>query len=271
MRPGIRVVNLVLLASTCLVAVRALPAQSLSPCVHQITFNMEREIFAVTRGNVRAAYTATVKQSFEQKLMDGNTIHWTVEAVQARDETGRTMRQHIEGCDADSGGQSPLRIRTSIYDPVSKTDTSWSTGPGSMALTTVFHQPEPFSPPIPPDWKDIPRTPTARYKPQITHEDLGTRTLAGMEATGTRQTEIVPAGFYGNDLPLKIVHETWMNVQNHATLLAIDDDPRSFGRHTWEVESLTVGAPDPALFTPPADYKVWEQNPRPQTTADAKP
>jgi hypothetical protein len=244
MRPGIRVVNLVLLASTCLVAVRALPAQSLSPCVHQITFNMEREIFAVTRGNVRAAYTATVKQSFEQKLMDGNTIHWTVEAVQARDETGRTMRQHIEGCDADSGGQSPLRIRTSIYDPVSKTDT---------------------------DWKDIPRTPTARYKPQITHEDLGTRTLAGMEATGTRQTEIVPAGFYGNDLPLKIVHETWMNVQNHATLLAIDDDPRSFGRHTWEVESLTVGAPDPALFTPPADYKVWEQNPRPQTTADAKP
>ena len=270
MRSAIRVVNLVLIASTRLFAVAALPAQSLTPCVHQIIFSTEREIFAVTRGNVRPAYTAAVKQTYEQKLADGNTIHWTIEAIQARDEAGRTMRQHVQGCDADAGG-SPLRIVTSINDPASRTNMNWNTGPGSRAITTIFHQPEPLAPPAPPDLKDAPLTPSTQYKPQLTREDLGTRRIAGMEATGTRVTEIIPAGFLGNDMPLKAVHETWMNSQNHAVLMAIDDDPRSFGRRTWEVESLTIGPPDPALFTPPADYKVWDQSPKIQTTANAKP
>lgn len=268
MRSGVRVVCLVLLAVTLLA--HAASAQSLTPCVQQISFSVEREFLPGLRGKVLASYTVTIKQSYEQKFADGNSIRWTIETVQARDEAGRTMRQHIEGCDAESGGdQSSLRIRTSIYDPASKTDTSWSTGPGSMALTTIVHRPEPFNPQIPPDWKDIPRTPSTPYRPQLTREDLGTRTIAGMEAIGTRQTEIFPSGFLGNDLPLKVVHETWTNPQNHAILLAIDDDPRTFGPRTWEVESLTIGPPDPALFTPPANYKVWDQNPRAQTAVDA--
>ncbi len=267
MRSAIRVVILVLLTVASLFAACPLPAQTLTPCIRQVRFNMERDVFFSSRANPRPTYTATVKQTFEQRLMDGNTISWTVEAVQARDESGRTMRQHVEGCEADNGGQPQLRIRTSIYDPASRTDTSWNTGPGSMALTTVFRQPEPMTPP---DLKDIPRTPVAPYRPQITREDLGTRTIAGMESTGTRTTEIIPAGAEGNDMPLKVVHENWTNRENHTTLLSIDDDPRT-GRHTWEVESLTIGPPDPALFTPPANYKVWDQNPQPQTTADAKP
>jgi hypothetical protein len=267
MRSGIRVVNLVLLASTGLFAASALPAQSLTPCIHQVRLSTGREIFFGPATNMRSAYTATVKQTYEQKLMDGNTVHWTVEAVQARDETGRTMRQHIEGCDADSGGQSQLRIQTTIFDPASKTSTNWTVGPGTMALTSIFHLQEPTAQP---DWKDIPRTPSTPHTPEITREDLGTRTIAGTETTGTRMTEVLPAGWEGNDVPLKVVHETWTNRQNRATLMTIDDDPRT-GRRTWEVESLTLGPPDPALFTPPANYKVWDQNPRPQTTADAKP
>lgn len=271
MRSAIRVVNLVLIASTSLFAVATLPAQSLTPCVHQIIFPSEREIFAVTRGNVRPAYTATVKQTYEQKLADGNTIHWTIEAVQARDEAGRVMHQHIQGCDADASGP-PLRIMTTINDPASRSTMNWSTGPGSRAITTILHQPEPLAPLPPPDFRDAPLTPSTQYKPELTREDLGTRTIAGMEATGTRLTEIIPAGFLGNDLPIKVVHETWMNLQNHAILMAIDDDLRGLGGHrTWEVESLTIGPPDPALFTPPSNYKVWDQSPRPQATADAKP
>ena len=46
MRSAIRVVNLVLIASTSLFAVAALPAQSLTPCVHQIIFNVGRDVIA---------------------------------------------------------------------------------------------------------------------------------------------------------------------------------------------------------------------------------
>ena len=267
MRSGIRVVNLVLLVTLTVAIVGKLPAQSLTPCIRRVSFNIEREIFLPSRGNQRAAYTATVKQTFQQTLADGNTIHWTAESVQARDEAGRTMRQYVEGCDADSGGAPQLRIRMSISDPAMKSTTTWTTGPGSMALATVIHQTE-VLPPL--DWKDIPRTPSAPYRPQMTHEDLGTRTILGMEATGTRTTEIIPAGGEGNDAPLKVVHDVWTNRETHTTLMTVDDNPRS-GRHTWEVESLTVGPPDPALFMPPADYKVWDQTPRAQSTADAKP
>ena len=267
MRSGIRVVFRVLLAAASLAGIQAASAQSLTPCIHQVRINMAREIFATIRGNVRPGYTATVKQTFEQALADGNIIHWTVEEVQARDEAGRTMRQYIQGCEIDSGGQPQLRIQTMVNDPASKANINWATGPGAMTLAYLMHQPEPA---IPPDWKDIPHAPSAPYKPAITREDLGTRTMAGMEAIGTRTTQVIPAGEDGNDMPLKVVHETWANPQNHTTLLVIDDDPRT-GHHTWEVESLTVGPPDPALFTPPTNYKVWDQNPRPQTTAAIKP
>ena len=190
--------------------------------------------------------------------MDGNTIRWTIETVQARDEAGRTMVQHIEGCQADSGGQQQLLIQTNVYDPASKTSFNWATGPGTTALTSISHQQGPF---VEPDWKDLPRAPSTPYKPEITREDLGTRTIAGMQAAGTRMTEIIPSGREGNDMPLRIVRETWMNHQSQTTLLFIEDDPRT-GHRTWEVESLTVSPPDPALFTPPANYKVWDPEPR---------
>ncbi len=200
MRSGIRVVSLVLLASTGLFAAYSLPAQSLSPCVRQVRPNIGRAIFIPSLAHVTPAFTAIIKQTFEQTLMDGNTIRWTIETVQARDEAGRTMVQHIEGCQADSGGQQQLLIQTNVYDPASKTSFNWATGPGTAALTSISHQQGPF---VEPDWKDLPRAPSTPYKPEITREDLGTRTIAGMQATGTRMTEIIPSGREGNDMPLR--------------------------------------------------------------------
>lgn len=255
MRAGIRVV----LSLIFFIAVGFMPAndsaQSLTPCMRNVRMSRERDVFFPSRGNVQAAYTATVKQTYEVTLTDGNSEHWTIETIQARDEAGRTMRQHIEGCSLDSSAQPQLRIQTSVNDPSAKTSISWSTGPGTMALVTLMHY---QSQTPPPDWKDIPRTPMAPYRPEITREDLGTRTIAGLQATGSRITQIIPAGAEGNDMPIKFINETWVDKQNQVTLMAITDDPRT-GRYTWEVESLTVGPPDPALFTPPANYKVWEQ------------
>jgi hypothetical protein len=267
MRPGIRVVNLVLLASTGLFTVAALPAQSLTPCVRSMVFTIGQQVFIGARAGGHApAYTATIKSTFERALADGNTIHWTAESIEARDEAGRTVRHGVQGCDVDADGQQQLRTDANIFDPVANTSTHWNTGPGTMALVTVTHQRTSSSHP---DWKEIPHAPPVQYHPQVTSEDLGTRTIAGMQATGTRATEIIAAGADGNDMPLKIVNETWMNKENHTILMRVQDDPR-YGRSTWEVENLTLGPPDPALFTPPANYKVWDPDAQtqPQTTAE---
>lgn len=264
MRSGIRVVSLILLAPASLVAASA-SAQSLTPCIQEVRLSMEREVFLNSPSHARPAYTATIKQTYEQTFPDGNAIHWTVEVVQARDEAGRTMSQHIQGCAPDDSGQPQLRMLTTVHDPVAKTFLNWNTGPGSVALANLQHQ---MQPAFPSDLKDIPRIPWKPQRAQITRESLGTQTVAGLEATGSRITQIIPAGQEGNDMPLKVVHETWSDAKNHSTLMAIDDDPRT-GHHIWEVESLTVGPPDPALFVPPANYKVWDETSRPQTTADA--
>jgi hypothetical protein len=263
MRSAIRLVLLTPFISAGLIATSG-SAQSLTPCMRTVRIGMERDIF-FPRANAHVAYTAIVKQTYEQNFTDGNTEHWTLETIQARDEAGRTMRQHIEGCALDGSGQPQLRLQTAVNDPSAKTNAFWSTGLGTMALVTLVHQ-QIQTPP--PDWKDIPRTPMPNYRPAVTREDLGTRTIAGIEATGSRITQIMPAGSEGNDMPIKTVSETWLDKQNHVTLMAVTEDPRT-GRHTWEVESLTIGPPDRALFTPPANYKVWEQNIQTQVAVSA--
>jgi hypothetical protein len=271
MRSGIRVVSVVLLLFPGLLGFGSASGQSVTPCASIGVFSASHEFFIPMRkGQPAVAYTATIKETFERTLAGGSTLHWTTESTQARDESGRTFVQRIEGCNLDSNGQPQLRTWVEINDRANKTTTSWRTGPGNMMLATIFHT-QRF---VGPDWKDIPRTPYVRSPglESTTKEDLGTRTIAGLEATGSRTTRILPVGSAGNDTPLKMVQETWTAQQNHAVLMEIDDDPLS-GRRTWEVESLTLGPPDPALFTPPANYKVWDRNPEPQaqTTADAKP
>jgi len=232
-----------------------------------MTFSMDSEVFLGGRGVARTAYTATIKHTFERNLADGNSIHWTSESTQARDESGRTFQMRIQGCDFGQDGQPQLRTMVIVSDPAAKTFTQWNTGPGTQALAMVVHQHAPSQP----DWKDIPRTPTVPYRPETTREDLGTRTIAGMQATGSRVTEFIPAGREGNDSPMKIVRESWTDKQNHMMLMIVQDDPRN-GHSTWEVESFTIGAPDPALFAPPANYKVWDQDAQQaQTTTGTKP
>jgi hypothetical protein len=165
----------------------------------------------------------------------------------------------------DNSGQPQLRIRTSIYDPAAKTDTSWSTGPGSLALTTISHS----HIVAPPNLSGIAHTPYPRDpRPEITNEDLGIRRIAGMEATGRRRTEIIPAGQEGNDLPLKLITETWTSIKDHIVLMVVTDNP-GVGHYSWEITNLTLGTPDSAFFTPPTNYPVWDNEP--QSAGEAKP
>ena len=264
MRSAVRVLLVALILAAALVATNS-SAQSLTPCVRTVFFSMEPGILSGGVNN-KLAYTAVVTKTFEQKLYDGNTLHWTVQDIQARDQGGREMRQHIEGCIIDIDGQQQLRIRTSIYDRAAKTNTSWLTGPGAIGLATIFHTqiPSPH-----PNLADVPHTPMPREaRPQITTEELGTKTIAGLEATGRRRTEIIPADAEGNDAPLKSTTDTWTSVKDHIVLMSVTDNPR-MGHYSWEVTTLTFGPPNPALFTPPADYKFWDNEP--QAVAASKP
>jgi hypothetical protein len=88
-------------------------------------------------------------------------------------------------------------------------------------------------------------------------ESLGSQTIEGVTAEGTRSTLTIPAGEIGNTLPLEIVDETWYSPELQITVMTRHRDPRS-GETTYRLTNLSRSEPDRSLFEVPSDYTVRE-------------
>ncbi len=97
--------------------------------------------------------------------------------------------------------------------------------------------------------------PQIHRKPKI--EQLGTMTIEGVQAVGTRTTTTIPAGQIGNDRDLNIVSERWYSPDLKMTVLSKRTDPR-MGETTYRLTQINRSEPDPSLFQVPADYTVTE-------------
>jgi hypothetical protein len=209
-----------------------------------------------------APFSATVKSTFEQKLPDGNSIRGFARSRQARDSLGKTMSEMVQSCTLGEDGQPHESLRVSVYNPVAKTDTIWEAGGADPKVARVYHRAQPAPSRTPGEQAKIreQRAAFQMYQPPLREsktEDLGMKTINGVSAKGSRQVRTIPVGEEGNELPLEIVSETWQSQELGLLVLSSSDDPRS-GRRTSELEELNRGEPDPALFMPPADYKVEE-------------
>jgi len=234
-------------------------AQSTVPCVSDgMTWGINYGVGPTKN----APFTAVTKSTFEQKLADGNAIHTVSHAHQARDSAGRTMIEMPQGCERGEDGQMHPRFSMNVFDPVAKTSLNWQVGGFGPKVVRVFHQ-EPVvrKPPTPEELaaqaEMMKRARAQQPRNQNHTEQLGTKTINGMLATGRRITRTVLAGEEGNDLPLLIVNETW-STREGLIVMASQDDPRR-GKTTFEYEEFAPGEPDPAVFTPPADYKLEER------------
>lgn len=89
----------------------------------------------------------------------------------------------------------------------------------------------------------------------VTTEQLGTKTILGLQATGTRVTRTIPAEQMGNAKPIEVVTERWMSNDLQIPLLTVHTDPM-MGTMTHKVTSVNRAEPDASLFQIPSDYKV---------------
>jgi hypothetical protein len=130
-------------------------------------------------------------------------------------------------------------------------------------VVRILHQNEiPVKQPSPEELAERQKMARARQTPraEFRTEDLGTKTINGLTAQGTRSVRTIPAGEEGNELPLEIIDERWMSRQMGLMLMVIKDDPRQ-GRTTVEFEELSTTEPDPALFAAPAGYRIEDVHP----------
>jgi hypothetical protein len=207
-----------------------------------------------------APYTANQKTTQVQKLADGTTItHVTIGKV-ARDSAGRTYREGRNETPAD-GDESRSITNGYIFDPVARTNTTWNS---NSKEATVSHMPDavrpaPARPLLPAPTSQARPTLSNQPRPEI--EKLGTKTISGVQAEGTRITQFIPAGREGNDQPLTVITERWYSQELKLTLLQTGDDPRT-GMFTMELTDIEPGEPDPSLFQIPEGYTVRDQTPR---------
>ncbi len=201
----------------------------------------------VTGAPFSAAATAETKQT----LSDGTTISRTMQTNLFRDAQGRVRREVTMPAVGPLAASGTPRTFIMIQDPVA--------GVGYMLDTSkkaahkmpqhAHHGPDGDSPDAAHEWTH--RGDNAN----VIKESLGTQTINGVSAQGTRYTRTIPAGQVGNDKPLTIVKEEWYSPDLQIVVQSKHSDPFT-GTATYTVTNIQRTAPNATLFSVPSGYTV---------------
>jgi hypothetical protein len=99
----------------------------------------------------------------------------------------------------------------------------------------------------------------AAAAPGVKQEDLGTRTVEGVQAQGTRSTRTIAAGEIGNARPIEIVDERWYSPDLQLTVMTRHSDPRE-GETVFRLTNIQRIEQVRSLFEVPSGYTVNDPN-----------
>jgi hypothetical protein len=88
-------------------------------------------------------------------------------------------------------------------------------------------------------------------------EQLGTRQIEGVKATGRKTTVIIPTDRVGNDRPMQITDERWESPELSLVVYSRYSDPRT-GVIEYKLTNIRRAEPAADLFQVPSDYTVIE-------------
>jgi hypothetical protein len=224
-------------------------------------------------------YQAQAVTEMRQTLADGSHIVQTTTATVARDSDGRTVRvQKLSAIgpwkSSSSSSQGNGVTLTSVFDPVAKTHIDYTSdtkvahvmpmppplpSPPSGAVTTMASGFAVSTAPTGPGMNVMYSVPGRTDSPDTsnnsTSESLGTKSIDGIQATGTRKTDTIPAGSIGNDKDIIVTRETWYSPDLKVVIQSTQDDPR-FGQSTYSLSNIQQNEPDETLFQVPMGYKI---------------
>jgi hypothetical protein len=229
------------------------------------------------------AYSAELKTTTVQTLVDGTTITRESTETRAQDSERRTMSTNTVIL---SPTNMPTYTNTNVNDPVEGTQTSWNSQTKKARITKIppadqrygcwatesgnfrmnYGKPRPAGLPGIAAVTAVEGPAQLAPQPAVTAsiftrnnfskpEDLGTESILGVEVHGTRSTWVTPVGQIGNDRPITHTTENWSAPGFGFPFRTIYDDPQS-GKRTSEVVRLDLSEPPPETFQPPEGYQV---------------
>ena len=209
-----------------------------------------------------APFSAVAVTTFSHTLADGNKISNTHQVTLYRDSQGRFRKEGSMPPMGEFAVDQPHSF-VMIHDPVA--GKGFLLNPDKkvahvMALPN--HGPRngkagkgmsADAAPGGPDAIDSAET----TNPNVTKESLGTQTLNGISAQGTRFTRLIPAGKIGNDKPITVTREVWYSPDLQMVVQSKHSDPR-FGDTVYSLTNIQRTEPAANLFTVPSDFTVKE-------------
>ena len=229
-----------------------------------------------------AAFSADAETEFTQVLGDGNRIERRYSSMVARDNQGRTRREEEIALVGPLAVDGPSPRLVTIVDPVAgqsytlddkqrvayrnpvamtklrtrnaagwaaATDTHVMTWTGPTSGTAAAGKP---SLAISAGQRVIAGESAAT---KVTTESLGTKSIEGVMAEGTRTTSTIPAGAIGNLMPIEVVSERWYSKELQMPVLISRRDPRT-GDSVYRLRNIVKAEPPQDLFSVPPDYQI---------------
>jgi len=218
-----------------------------------------------------APMTAVITTTRDQTLSDGNTIHNENQTTVYRDSQGRVRREvEFELVTPQTGAKKgamvvitdPVAGKRYMLNPQRKVAHEMPLGPprafnASAGSGAVMVGPGQVAGQV-------------SDQANVTTEQLGTKTILGLQATGTRVTRTIPAGQIGNAKPISVVTERWESPDLQIPLNLTHTDPM-MGTMTSTVTSINRSEPDASLFQVPSDYKIETGKPGDMMFMQARP
>ena len=194
-----------------------------------------------------APFSGTQVTVHTQTLANGNVIQRQEQTALYRDSQGR-VRAEITRTGPNGGSHTTVEI----VDPVAGVRHTLNAQNKTDFQTTL------------PNRQNRNASGTARPNPagrrnqdaaNIVREELGTQTVNGVTAAGTRVTHTIPANTIGNAQAIQIVREVWRSADLKVPVMVKTSDPR-FGSEVTQLTNVNRAEPDASLFQTPADYAV---------------
>jgi hypothetical protein len=211
-----------------------------------------------------APFSAVAVTETTQTLADGNHIVRKTQANLFRDSQGRVRREGtIRGFGPLAAEGAPKSF-VLIHDPVTKS--TFVLHPDTKVAESIGRPFGKMKGAMEEGMKNKAQGNFAARQQQeiasgnLKTEDLGTQTIGGVVAQGTRVTRTIPAGHIGNEKPITIVRERWYSNDLQMVVMSKRSDPWS-GETTYTLTNIQRTEPSASLFAVPSDYTVQQGRP----------
>lgn len=179
------------------------------------------------------------------KLQDGGTITTTSTVRVARDSQGRVFRERHYYAPNETD-PAKTQIDFFIFDPTTHTQLDCFAASKRCSRGFYYRNLNMV------DQKVGSFDDGRRF---LSRESLGSKSIDGLNAVGTRETVTIAQGVIGNDRPVNLVRDFWYSPDLKTNLQVIRTDPRD-GVVTVTLTVQSRGEPDPSLFAIPAGYSA---------------